>query len=219
MVTDPTPWSQSNLRRVSVNSFGFGGSNAHVILDDVNSYLASYKNRNLTAIDVVSGNGKIHIDGPYPTQANHINSSDTGIEQSNLPTVFILSSHYEEGVKKLSQSLASYLETKIGHTRPGFLPNLSYTLSERRSKLQWRRSITASSADELRELLKTGPLNPIKSAPNKSLAFVFSGQGAQWPSMGRELLYFDCFWESLNSASAYLSSIGCAWVLIGTPLR
>ena len=31
---EPTPWPVLGLRRASVNSFGFGGSNAHVILDD-----------------------------------------------------------------------------------------------------------------------------------------------------------------------------------------
>ncbi|KAI1141434.1 putative polyketide synthase [Hypoxylon sp. FL0543] len=33
------PWPTSGLRRVSINSFGFGGANSHVILDDAYNYL------------------------------------------------------------------------------------------------------------------------------------------------------------------------------------
>ncbi|EFX01892.1 polyketide synthase [Grosmannia clavigera kw1407] len=35
-----SPWPVDGLRRVSVNSFGFGGTNAHVVLDDVPHFLA-----------------------------------------------------------------------------------------------------------------------------------------------------------------------------------
>ncbi|KAH8691692.1 reducing type I polyketide synthase [Phaeosphaeriaceae sp. PMI808] len=36
-----TEWPDGPVRRASINSFGFGGSNAHCILDDVYSYLSS----------------------------------------------------------------------------------------------------------------------------------------------------------------------------------
>lgn len=34
-----TPWPTDGLRRASINSFGYGGSNAHVIIDDAMNYL------------------------------------------------------------------------------------------------------------------------------------------------------------------------------------
>ncbi|CAG8974309.1 hypothetical protein HYALB_00011979 [Hymenoscyphus albidus] len=37
-----TPWPAKGLRRVSVNSFGFGGTNAHIILDDAYHYLQEH---------------------------------------------------------------------------------------------------------------------------------------------------------------------------------
>ncbi|KAH8668644.1 fatty acid synthase S-acetyltransferase [Xylariales sp. PMI_506] len=37
--TETTSWIAPGVRRASVNSFGFGGSNAHVVLDDSSSYL------------------------------------------------------------------------------------------------------------------------------------------------------------------------------------
>lgn len=44
---EATPWPDSGLRRVSVNGFGYGGSNAHVVLDDARHYL---KDRGLVGI-------------------------------------------------------------------------------------------------------------------------------------------------------------------------
>lgn len=35
----PAVWPSGGLRRASINSFGFGGSNAHVIIDDVYNFL------------------------------------------------------------------------------------------------------------------------------------------------------------------------------------
>ena len=34
-----TAWPASGLRRASVNSFGYGGANAHVVLDDAFYYM------------------------------------------------------------------------------------------------------------------------------------------------------------------------------------
>ena len=34
-----TPWPVEGLRRASVNSFGFGGSNSHVVLEDALNFL------------------------------------------------------------------------------------------------------------------------------------------------------------------------------------
>ncbi|KAH0524470.1 hypothetical protein TsFJ059_006974 [Trichoderma semiorbis] len=38
--TEPTPWPKDRLRRVSVNCFGVGGANAHVIVDSARPYIS-----------------------------------------------------------------------------------------------------------------------------------------------------------------------------------
>jgi acyl transferase domain-containing protein len=40
--TNAVSWPSKGLRRASVQSFGFGGSNSHIILDDAHNYLLSH---------------------------------------------------------------------------------------------------------------------------------------------------------------------------------
>jgi acyl transferase domain-containing protein len=67
------------------------------------------------------------------------------------------------------------------------LADLAYTLSERRTRL-WHRAFVATRSTELNEQAFT--LGK-KSSGIPRIGFIFTGQGAQWPQMGKELL--DCF--------------------------
>ncbi|KAL7798706.1 putative polyketide synthase [Trichoderma afarasin] len=42
--TKPTPWPKDRLKRVSVNCFGVGGANAHVIVDSAGPYISQEQN-------------------------------------------------------------------------------------------------------------------------------------------------------------------------------
>ena len=42
VVTERIPWPQMPIRRASVNSFGYGGANAHCVLDHVSSVIQGY---------------------------------------------------------------------------------------------------------------------------------------------------------------------------------
>ena len=120
----------------------------------------------------------------------------------------------------LSLSAAAYrahlskLESFVGNDE--YLANLAYTLSNKRSKLPWKLFATASSLDELIAQLEkdTSRLSRSSFAAPK-MAFIFTGQGAQWWAMGRELLTYRIFQESLEAAGQYFQSLGCKWNLIG----
>lgn len=75
----------------------------------------------------------------------------------------------------------SYQEYAAEH--PNRLTDLAYTLSQRREHLPVRGfCITKGNTDE--PIVST----PFTSQPQEKVAFIFTGQGAQWAQMGKELL-------------------------------
>ncbi|KAL9608994.1 MAG: hypothetical protein Q9167_006203 [Letrouitia subvulpina] len=58
--TAPVSWPVNGLRRASISSYGFGGANAHAILDDACGYLAEngFEGAHQTVKRVVSDGGQ-----------------------------------------------------------------------------------------------------------------------------------------------------------------
>jgi hypothetical protein len=84
----PTPWPTDGLRRISVNSFGVGGTNGHVVIDDAYHYL---RERGLTAnhytqpsaptsadLGFVNGNDSQAVDG-----SEIVNGHTNGLTDGN----------------------------------------------------------------------------------------------------------------------------------------
>ncbi|KAL5919125.1 hypothetical protein ACKVV7_007048 [Pyricularia oryzae] len=193
----PWPKTPSGVRRVSINSFGISGTNAHVIMDDALSYLRA------NSIDALHHTVEIPRLSPRaPLPQPVING--TGFP----PQLFVLSSQDQDGIARLCKAYREYLPTM---TEP--LYNLGYTLAEKRSRLDWRAFVVASSSAELEEALKQ-ELLATRTASEPGLGLVFTGQGAQWPRMGAGLARFDVYRESLEAANAYLKTIGCEWSVV-----
>ncbi len=84
---------------------------------------------------------------------------------------------------------------------PDRVGNVAFTLARRREALQYRSFAVSSLGATLEP-------SPISKAPSKPpiLAFVFSGQGAQWPQMGKELLESDpAFLDDIRTMDYILS--------------
>ncbi|RDA84718.1 hypothetical protein CP532_5236 [Ophiocordyceps camponoti-leonardi (nom. inval.)] len=179
--TAPLQWPECVTRRCSVNSFGFGGTNAHVILDDA----TAYRRRPLIS-----------------------NDSSTAADDDTA-RVFVLSSPEKDAILRQSEAYADYVEAR-GTTES--LGDLAYTLSERRSKFQWRCAVVAASVEELASRWRDQKdLEPVKAETGVNIAYVFTGQGAQWHAMGRQLVSFDAFASSIRQSAACLTALGCPW--------
>lgn len=159
VVTSLTPVEETRQpARVGINSFGFGGTNAHVTLME-------YRPRPARARKKAA---------PAPEQ---------------LPPL-LLSAGSEAALKELCGRWTALLEK-----RPADAYCLARSAALGRQALPWRMALLGDGLDDWREALRA--VNHGESSPAivrsrvrgaDKIAFIFSGNGAQWPGMGRQLL-------------------------------
>ncbi|RYC61650.1 hypothetical protein CHU98_g4553 [Xylaria longipes] len=224
-------WPTDGVRRISVNSFGYGGLNAHAVLDDAYHYLCPKTHTskiNGKAAGTIDSNGlnQMAMNGANGTNGAATNGRISSVDglRSRL---FVFSAQDKDGLNRLKEPLTMYIKSKAAMIHQSqdlgsnvrtdtFMAELAYTLSERRSSLQWKTYVIASSLEELTASLNgSGGRNhtlAVQSSKSPRLGFVFSGQGAQWPRMGAELMVYAAFQESIEAADRHLRQIcGCPW--------
>lgn len=149
--TKPHPWPEDRLERVGVNSFGIGGSNAHVLLESA----------------ALFGLEK---------------AKSTAQVRSSILHLLPFSAKHPEALKRSVQNHESYLGTS-----PETLQDMAFSLAMKRETLTHRAFCVATPEDafEMSRIAKvTGSTQP-------KLIFAFTGQGAQWAQMGKQLLDAD----------------------------
>ncbi|PGH23855.1 hypothetical protein AJ80_02103 [Polytolypa hystricis UAMH7299] len=214
---EPIPWPENGLRRASVSSFGFGGSNSHVIIEDAYNHLL---------VNGLRGNHSTSEKPPVITDVEknklvalpcwHVIMNFMG--QKRKPRLLVWSAADGDGLSRLE----AIYSNRFAHVSPGpdttkYLDNLSYTLAARRSLLSWR---AFAIVDDIQSLNAPGFMSkPIRSSESPRLGFVFSGQGAQWFAMGRELFDYPVFKNSLEEANLYLHGLGCRWSVLDELLK
>ena len=207
-----------------MNSFGYGGSNAHVVLDDAYNYLKLRK---------LKGKHCTVKRPPYPGDTLSLNhgTSDSyslseyksshktnGIEEATGRSqlrLLIWSTSDEAGLKRFVDLYEKHtLKTPLSQENT-YLDRLAYTLSSKRNSFPWKSFVVIKSISDLQENLRGKISKPIRSTDTTRLGFVFSGQGAAWRGMGRELLAHPTFRRSLKNAERYLEKLGPKISIIG----
>lgn len=212
--TTLTRWPTQGLRRVSTQGFGYGGTNAHIVMDDAYHYLEA---RSLKGVHNTKLLGPPQSAIPNSAQGKTSSHSSS----KGQPLIFCLSAQDKEGLKRLRTVLADHLAAKadeiqcVRENTDNYLRDLAYTLSKRRSRLQWQTFAIASSIDGLSQSLREQPwsLPEVRSATQAPrLGFIFTGQGAQWARMGVELMEYEVFRQSVEESDQYLrQELDCAW--------
>ena len=130
--------------------------------------------------------------------------------------VLVISSFDEESGRRHAVALRDYLHLHSKNLTAALFRGLAYTLGSRRSSLSWKAAFIAASPTSLAGQLSGDRLVFNKSTKEPRLSFLFTGQGAQWHAMGREIIYrYPVFERSLEAASECLQRLGASWRLLG----
>ncbi|KAF6820842.1 beta-ketoacyl synthase domain-containing protein, partial [Colletotrichum plurivorum] len=166
------PWPSGSRKRASVNSFGYGGSNAHVVLESAEQYLQDSEAANYVSSHLSEEADFFGGDDDF--------SSDAAVVPAN-PRLLVFSANNESSLRQHVKELRKHL---INPSVRADLRDLAFTLSEKRS-LHFNRAFLLADKTAVDE----GALILGKKSPEKpKIGFVFTGQGAQWSQMGKALV-------------------------------
>jgi len=174
VVAKPEPLPKRGRLLVGINSFGFGGANAHAVFS-----LPAPKKKTIAAASP-------RAEGPLP---------------------FVFSAKTQEALKAVAERLAGFLEEE----KDTPLYDVAFALKERREWLPKRGVVLASDRFALIKSLRnfskglenSGVIDCEALPDSPQPVFVFTGNGAQWAAMGRQLYAEDSvFRQAVRSVDA-----------------
>jgi acyl transferase domain-containing protein/acyl carrier protein len=184
LLAEPQGWEEGESpRRAGVSSFGISGTNAHLILEQG------------PAAEAEGAAAAQSADGGVGGEAE-------GAERSRPPIPWPLSGKGERALRDRAASLLAHLRE-----RPQLSPHDVGVALAVRSQLSHRAVLLGEDREQLLarlERLATGELGLVEPMTGAT-AFLFTGQGAQRPGMGRELhAAFPAFAEALEAVCGEL---------------
>ena len=167
------------------------------------------------------------LNGVHNTKAESVNRASVDTEKREIweasqPSVsaklssilLVWSSADKDGIYRWCETYKDFLSNRP-EAAPSwdhyFYQNLAFTLAYRRSMLSWRAYAVLGPtcrSDQL-ETVMSRPQQSSATTPH--IAFIFTGQGSQYPRMASELISYPVFRISLQDATRFLKSLGCTW--------
>ncbi|KAJ3498857.1 hypothetical protein NLG97_g795 [Lecanicillium saksenae] len=176
--TELKQWPEDRCERISVHSYGVGGSNAHFIIDSAPSALAA-----------------------LAADANAQTETSPDATPAASKNLLLFSANNSEGLKAVGKQHLDYLK----HS-PDRIKSLEYTLAHHRERLQLPGFCVTDSSGAPNVLIHSAAQDG--QPPNGKVAFIFTGQGAQWAGMGQQLIAdHPQFRETIEELDEVLQSI------------
>ncbi|HEY7330127.1 MAG TPA: type I polyketide synthase [Gemmataceae bacterium] len=186
VATHAEPWPVSDTPATAgVNSFGYGGTNAHVVLQEAPSTSKPSERP-------IKNNGSV--------------------QTSCSPVIVPLSARSLQALRALADTWRQFVNDCPADVS---LSEIAYNAAHRRTHHDHRLALVARSRPELAEQLAASASLELSSAKQRPrLAFVCSGQGPQWWAMGRQLLEQDqVFGATIKRCDEIVRSLG-SWSLL-----
>ncbi len=167
IATESTPWQSEGTHLAGVSSFGFGGTNSHVIIESVQSSTAVED----SGSDSNASNGQTKIDRP-----RHLLK-------------------YSAKSKKALTEITRQYRDRLSQIDDAQIADFCYSANTGRSDFNHRVAFSEPTREKLLASLQSvadGKRSPrikqteVQIATKPKIAFLFTGQGSQYYQMGRD---------------------------------
>lgn len=140
-------------------------------------------------------------------------SVSNGVAKHSLAHILAFSANQPESLDAMVRNYRGYLDS-----HPNSTADLAYTLARRREHLRHRAYVVVDSPNIPEDV----PITKGKAGSVPSITYVFTGQGAQWPEMGKSLIEtFSIVSETIQQLDSFLATLKCPpqWTIRGKCLH